>query len=141
MNIKALQLFTDELFNTLTQPMPKPMTYDEWASIGLVNGWLGVRANDPATSTKATQNLSVRAGSQRALLLSRYAVADMTDEEAGHASGLALLPKCCYWKRCSELRQAGYIAPTGEVRHSSAQVDQQVCSITQTGRDVMDSIR
>ena len=116
------------------------MTYDEWAAIGLVNGWLGVRANDPATSTKAAQNLSVRAGSQRALLLSRYAVADMTDEEAGHASGLALLPKCCYWKRCSELRQAGYIAPTGEVRHSSAQVDQQVCSITQTGREVLGSI-
>ena len=118
-----------------------PMAYDEWAAIGLVNGWLGVRANDPATSTKAAQNLSVRAGSQRALLLSRYAVADMTDEQAGHASGLAMLPKCCYWKRCSELRQAGYIAPTGEVRHSSAKVDQQVCSITESGRDVLDSIR
>ena len=116
------------------------MTYDEWAAIGLVNGWLGVRANDPATSTKAAQNLSVRAGSQRALLLSRYAVADMTDEEAGHASGLAMLPKCCYWKRCSELRQAGYIATTGVTRHSSAQVDQQVCSITQTGREVLGSI-
>jgi len=72
--------------------------------------------------------------------LSRYAVADMTDEEAGHASGLALLPKCCYWKRCSELRQAGYIATTGEVRPSSANVDQQVCSITEAGRDVLDSL-
>ena len=141
MNIKALQLFTDELFNTATQPMPKPMTYDEWASIGLVNGWLGVRANDPVTSSKASQSLWVRAGSQRATLLAHYAHDSMTDEEAGNASGLALLPKCCYWKRCSELRQAGYIAPTGEVRHSSAQVDQQVCSITQTGRDVLDSIR
>ena len=138
MNIKALQLFTDELFNTPTQP--KPMTYDEWASIGLVNGWLGVRATDPATSTKAAQSLWVRAGSQRALLLSRYAVADMTDEEAGHASGLAILPKCCYWKRCSELRQAGYIATTGVTRTSSAKVEQQVCSITETGRDVLDSL-
>lgn len=118
-----------------------PMLYDEWAAIGLVNGWLGVRANDPETSTKAAQNLSVRAGSQRALLLSRYAVADMTDEEAGHASGLAMLPKCCYWKRCSELRQAGYIAPTGEVRHSSVGSDQQVCEITQAGRDILGSIQ
>lgn len=117
-----------------------PMTYDEWAAIGLVNGWLGVRANDPATSTKAAQNLWVRAGSQRAKLLARYAHDAMTDEEAGHASGLAMLPKCCYWKRCSELRQAGYIAPTGEVRHSSAGVDQQVCSITEAGRDVLGSI-
>jgi hypothetical protein len=141
MNIKALQLFTDELFNTSIQPMPKPMTYDEWASIGLVNGWLGVRANDPTTSTKAAQNLWVRAGTQRATLLVRYAVADMTDEEAGDASGLARLSKCCYWKRCSELRQAGYIAPTGKVRPSSAGVDQQVCSITQTGREILDSIK
>ena len=117
-----------------------PILYDEWAAIGLVNGWLGVRANDPATSTKAAQSLWVRAGSQRALLLSRYAVADMTDEEAGHASGLAILPKCCYWKRCSELRQAGYIATTGVTRTSSAKVEQQVCSITETGRDVLDSL-
>ena len=138
MNIKALQLFTDELFNTSTQP--KPMTYDEWASIGLVNGWLGVRATDPATSTKAAQSLWVRAGSQRALLLSRYAVADMTDEEAGHASGLAQQTKCCYWKRCSELRQAGYIAPTGLLRPSSAGSDQRVCSITPAGRDILDSL-
>lgn len=116
------------------------MTYDEWAAIGLVNGWLGVRANDPTTSTKAAQNLSVRAGSQRALLLSRYAVADMTDEEAGHASGLAMLPKCCYWKRCSELRQAGYIATTGVTRPSSAGVEQQVCAITQAGHDLLSSL-
>jgi len=117
-----------------------PMAYDEWAAIGLVNGWLGVRANDPTTSTKAVQNLSVRAGSQRALLLSRYAVADMTDEEAGHSSGLAMLPKCCYWKRCSELRQAGYIATTGVTRTSSAGVEQQVCAITQAGHDLLSSL-
>ena len=114
-----------------------PMTYDEWAAIGLVNGWIGVRTNDPATSTKAAQGLWVRAGSQRAKLLAQYAHDAMTDEEAGNASGLAMLPKCCYWKRCSELRQAGYIAPTGKVRHSSAGVDQQVCSITQAGHDVL----
>jgi len=118
-----------------------PMLYDEWAAIGLVNGWLGVRANDPETSTKAATTIWVRAGSQRARLLYEYARADMTDEEAGNASGLAILPKCCYWKRCSELRQAGYIAPTGEVRHSSAGVDQQVCSITQAGREILSSIK
>jgi len=117
-----------------------PMLYDEWASIGLVNGWLGVRANDPATSTKAAQNLSVRAGSQRAQLLAQYDADSMTDEEAGHASGLAMLPKCCYWKRCSELRQAGYIATTGVTRTSSAGVEQQVCAITQAGHDVLGSI-
>ena len=122
--------------NTMT-----PILYDEWAAIGLVNGWLGVRANDPATSAKAAATIWVRAGSQRAKLLAQYGEDSMTDEEAGHASGLALLPKCCYWKRCSELRQAGYIAPTGEVRQSSARVDQQVCSITEAGREILSSIK
>ena len=117
-----------------------PMLYDEWAAIGLVNGWLGVRANDPTTSTKAAETIWVRAGSQRAKLLAQYGEGSMTDEEAGHASGLALLPKCCYWKRCSELRQAGYIATTGVTRTSSAGVEQQVCAITQTGHDILNSI-
>ena len=114
-----------------------PMTYDEWAAIGLVNGWIGVRTNDPATSTKAAQGLWVRAGSQRAKLLAQYAHDAMTDEEAGNASGLAMLPKCCYWKRCSELRQAGYIRLTGETRISSAGVEQQVCEITDEGSRVL----
>ena len=118
-----------------------PILYDEWAAIGLVNGWLGVRANDPATSTRAAQNLNVRAGSQRALLLAQYDLDSMTDEEAGEATGLARLAKCCYWKRCSELRQAGYIAPTGAVRRSSVGSDQQVCEITLIGRVILDSIR
>jgi hypothetical protein len=117
------------------------MNYDEWAAMGHANGWLGVRANDPTTSTKAAQGLWVRAGSQRAKLLAQYAHDAMTDEEAGNASGLAMLPKCCYWKRCSELRQAGYITPTGEVRQSSARVDQQVCSITEAGREILSSIK
>ena len=117
-----------------------PMTYDEWAAIGLVNGWLGVRANDPTTSAKAATTIWVRAGSQRARLLHEYARADMTDEEAGHASGLAQQTKCCYWKRCSELRQAGYIAPTRLLRPSSAGSDQRVGSITPAGREVLGSI-
>ena len=114
-----------------------PLNYNEWAAIGHANGWLGVRANDEATSKAGAKSLRVRAGSQRALLLSRYEADSMTDEEAGHASGLAMLPKCCYWKRCSELRQAGYIAVTGSVRVSSAGVEQQVCEITQEGRAVL----
>ena len=110
------------------------MNYDDWAAIGHANGWLGVRRNNGATSKAGAQAMTVRAGSQRALLLSRYENDSMTDEEAGHASGLAMLPKCCYWKRCSELRQAGYIAVTGSVRVSSAGVDQLVCAITSAGR-------
>jgi hypothetical protein len=116
------------------------MNYNEWAAIGHANGWLGVRRDDGATSGAGAKAMTVRAGSQRALLLAQYEQDSMTDEEAGHASGLAALPKCCYWKRCSELRQAGYIATTGVTRRSSAGVDQHVCAITQAGHDLLGSL-
>ena len=110
------------------------MNYDEWAAIGHANGWLGVRRNDGATSTGGAKAITVRAGSQRSTLLASYYVHDdLTDEEAGNVSGLATLPKCCYWKRCGELRQAGYIRVTGATRVSSAGVEQQVCAITDDG--------
>ena len=116
------------------------MKYDEWAAIGHANGWLGVRRNDGATSTGGAKAMTVRAGSQRAILLAVYREQPLTDEEAGNVSGLSMLPKCCYWKRCSELRQAGYIAPTGETRVSSAGVEQQVCRITTPGFFTLSSI-
>ncbi len=117
------------------------MKYDEWAAIGHANGWLGVRRNDGATSTAGAKAMTVRAGSQRATLLVEYFRAhDLTDEEAGRASGLAALPKCCYWKRCGELRQAGYITATGATRISSAGVEQQVCAITAEGMKALADI-
>lgn len=110
------------------------MTYNEWASIGHANGWLGSRKNGSATSTDGTKAITVRAGSQRALLLAQYFVSnDLTDEEAGRLSGLNNQPNCGYWKRCSELRQAKYIEPTGETRLASTGVMQLVCRITDAG--------
>ena len=90
------------------------------------------RATDPETSRQVSP---IRVGSHRALLLEQYATATLglTDEEAGRMSGLSSMPKCCYWKRCGELRQAGYIQPTGETRMSTAGVEQQVCMITIDG--------
>jgi hypothetical protein len=113
--------------------------FDEWARIGYLNGWLGTRDTDPDTSRAATRSLGVRAGSQRHTLLQAYATATggLTDEEAGTVTGLADTPRCCYWKRCSELRQAGYIAPTGGARASTAGEMQQVCAITETGMKVL----
>lgn len=110
------------------------MRYDEWAAIGHANGWLGVRARDPHTSTEGAKAVKMRAGSQRVAVLSVYANGNATDEEAGIRSGLAALPKCGYWKRCSELRSAGFIRPTGEVRSSTSGASQQVCEITEEGR-------
>lgn len=110
------------------------MNYDEWAAIGHANGWLGVRREDSATSGAGAKAMTVRAGSQRALILGQYFMSEnLTDEEAGRLSGLDRKPKCCYWKRCSELRQAGYIEATGETRLAGTGVLQQVCRITPKG--------
>ena len=114
--------------------MTHVMTYDEWAAIGHANGWLGVRRNGSVTSTAGTKAVTIRAKSQRHLLLSQYSMSsDLIDEEAGRLSGLADRPNCGYWKRCSELRQAGYIKPTGETRLSGVGVLQAVCKITEAG--------
>lgn len=95
------------------------------------------RNTDPITSVEAAADVKPRRVSQAMLLLSMYEYADLTDEQAGDLSGLAKRPKCCYWKRCSELRAKGWIAPTGETRISSAGSSMQVCAITAEGRKAL----
>lgn len=96
------------------------------------------RRDDPATSKKAGKEITVRAGSQRAKILAAYIYGPFTDYEAGQRSGYgdpARYPNCCYWKRCSELRQAGFIEVTGETRRSPAGQLQQICRLTEAGRN------
>ena len=95
------------------------------------------RNTDPATSVQGAADVKPRRTSQAMLLLSLYEYADLTDEQAGDLSGLARRPKCCYWKRCSELRAKGYIVATGETRISSAGSAMQVCAITAEGRKAL----
>jgi hypothetical protein len=95
------------------------------------------RSADPITSVLGGGNVKPRRTSQAMLLLAEYLQGGMTDEEAGMASGLALKPKCCYWKRCSELRAMGLIIPTGETRLSSAGSAMQVCEITEEGEKAL----
>ena len=92
------------------------------------------RKEDPITSVLGAGEVKPRRRSQAMLLLAEYLHGGMTDEEAGMASGLALKPKCCYWKRCSELRANGWIFATGETRLSSAGSAMQVCEISAEGR-------
>jgi len=96
---------------------------------------ISARTSDPDTSKAGAISVSFRAGTQKMLLLQAYAnlTAGLTDEEAGTNSGLAQKPKCCYWKRCSELRQAGFIKTIGLTRPSSVGEAQQVCAITEAG--------
>ena len=97
------------------------------------------RATDPDTSREAGKRLEPRRGSQQAQLLQAYAERrlGLTDEEAGDHTGLSANRKCCYWKRCSELRHAGLIVDCGVRRDSSAGSPQMVCVITQAGLDIL----
>ncbi len=96
------------------------------------------RSADPITSVQGATDVKPRRASQAMLLLAEYAHRDgLTDEEAGLFSGLLNRPKCCYWKRCSELRAKGLIEPTGDTRLSSAGSAMQICAITQAGRQAL----
>jgi hypothetical protein len=97
-----------------------------------------VRKTDPGTSSAGAKSVSFRKGAQKQILLEAYSkVEDATDDQAGQLSGLADNPKCCYWKRSSELRAAGLIEPTGEWRNGRSGEKQMVCRITNLGRSVL----
>lgn len=101
----------------------------------------GARLSDPMTSKKAEKSASFRKGSQMYRLLKTYSQhADLTDEEAGIYSGLRNFRSCCYWKRCSELRQLGMLDVTLFTRESEAGEQQQVCSISEKGKKYLNQL-
>jgi hypothetical protein len=104
------------------------------------------RNTDPGTSHAAARSVSVRAGTQRAKLLLTFYVdgqlaekPGLTDEEAMEMSE-GVSPVSEFAKRCSELRDAGLIEPTGETRKGNAGVDRIVSAITDKGRTVARSL-
>lgn len=85
-----------------------------------------------------SQELRVRAGSQRWELLRQYVEhGPLTNEQAGDLSGLSEKKGCCYWKRCGELLDYGYLEDTGEERRSQAGEMQRVCRATAKGRQTI----
>lgn len=106
----------------------------------------GARNSDPWTSHAAAKFIEPTAKNQRGKLLAAYATTTaqlsdgLTDEEAQ-----SLRPDVSrlsgFWKRCSELRQGGYIEPTGKTRKSHAGVDCIVCRITDKGTAALNKIR
>jgi hypothetical protein len=99
------------------------------------------RLSDPATSSKGAQAVRPRTGSQVHRLLVAYGsdtarMQDgLTDDQAATLAGLAQLRSCCWWKRCSDLRAWGFIAPTGEQRMSADTGEWRIaCHITAEGR-------
>lgn len=103
--------------------------------VGIVSPRSGARATDPVTSKESAKEVQVRAGSYRAQILAVYITAQgiaLTDVQA---SRLAKMPdRSCWWKRCSELRQGGYIEDTGEVFHDpETDKDVMLCRATEKG--------
>jgi len=92
------------------------------------------RATDPETSKKGERDVRPRRGTQAMRLLRAYydvraTLGGMSDEGAAQFAGLANGG----WKRCSDLRRAGFIEPTGEVVLSQYGSSVQVCRITDAG--------
>lgn len=100
------------------------------------------RRTDPATSHAATLT-PIKARTQRAKLLESFgllsAAEGITDEEAMEkATGVSPLSE--YAKRCSELREAGLIEPTGATRKGGNGKDRIVSKITEEGHRVLSQL-
>jgi len=92
------------------------------------------RNTDPETSAMGAQDVKPRRQTQALRLLAEYVHRDgLTDEEAALFAGLI---KTGYWKRCSDLRTAGFIIPTGETRIGSQGSLMRVCAITEEGLEM-----
>lgn len=112
------------------------MTGDQLSIEDALNAIPGARNTDPDTSHDAAAAIKIRAGSQRHLLLDVFVLrghAGYTDEEAMHAAD-GVTPTSEYSKRCSELREGGFIEPTGETRPGAAGVERIVSRATAKGR-------
>lgn len=82
----------------------------------------------------------MRAGSQRARLLASFAHGPRTDEKAMElAEGVS--PASEYSKRCSELREVGFIEPTGETERGRSGQQRMVSGITLEGIRWLDEHR
>lgn len=92
------------------------------------------RNPDWTSSIMGAQNVAYRAGTQKAKLLDAYQQAypdGLTDEEAAERSGVNM--RSCWWRRCTELREDGTIAPVIEAgkeatRAGSSGVQRIVCA-------------
>jgi hypothetical protein len=95
------------------------------------------RTNDHATSTQGAYDVAFRAGTQKAkILLAYFDHGHLTADEAAKEAGVSM--RSCYWKRCSELRDLGFIEPVmdgdyplNRIGDSGSQ--QMVCKITRDG--------
>ena len=102
--------------------------------------FVGARNTDPDTSHMAADQIRERHGedlrnftrrNQKWPLLNAYAaLLDATDDEAHELAGIV---SKCPWKRCSELRQVGFITRVNERVDPKTKATVMVCQITPAG--------
>lgn len=104
--------------------------------VGMLTRNMPSRRTDPGTSHAAEPRGArrVTATNQRGRLLAAFhhvGPAGCTDEAAATLAGIPLTSE--YAKRCSELRDAGYVETTGDTRPGAAGVDRIVSRVTHAG--------
>lgn len=107
---------------------------DALSDLGYPGRVIPSRSSDPDTS-RAAEPVKIKAGTQRARLLEAFhdwGFNGLTDEQAMKAApGVSATSE--FAKRCSELREGGYIEPTGETRAGSAGPQRMVSKVTAKG--------
>lgn len=95
------------------------------------------RTTDPATSHAAAARLGPRAGTQRRTVLGVYVEGEaLTDAQAAARAGL-LGTRASWWKRCSELREGGYLAVVGLATDPTTGQTVQTSALTARGLAAM----
>ncbi len=106
------------------------MTYAEQTDLFEMNPRHLSRSFDPTTSFDAAKALG-SAGTRRRRLLETFVTGDRTAEEAAARAGYT--PADGAWKRVSDLKNLGLIAPTGSTRPGTSGREQDVLRITADG--------
>lgn len=101
------------------------------------------RFSDPVTSHQADAALrkregpanTVKKGTHRHLALQCFACGPRTADQVQSMVGIDGI-----WKRVSDLKNMGFIAPTGHTRRSRSGREQEVLEITQAGREALNGL-
>lgn len=101
------------------------------------------RFSDPATSHQADAALreregkanQIKPGTHRHRALEFFAIRPQTADDVQRMTGVEGI-----WKRVSDLKNMGFIAPTGHTRRSRSGREQEVLEITQAGREALNGL-
>lgn len=101
------------------------------------------RFSDPVTSHQADAALraregdanTLRPGTHRHRALNAFVPHPSTADEVQVDTGIEGI-----WKRVSDLKNMGFIAPTGHTRRSRSGREQEVLEITQAGREALNGL-